>query len=321
MQHSFDTSTYPVAERPSRWRECLVRTFSFEVELEFSDPDRFAGRLATFNLGQVSLSLLGSAPLRYRRLVTHLADEGDEYYLISLPTGAPFHFSQRRRTAVCAPGSFTIERSGEPYELSYGEPNLLHVLKIPSRLMRRTISAPDRLCAVHFDAAHGAGALFSDYLTLLTRHLTALATGGATVAGNHVMELLAFAVEHAGKGCDSGENAVQSAHLLRIEDHVRRHLGDPALSPATLAAAAGISVRYLHRLFARSGRTVSGHIRELRLEACHEALVRDPTGITLGALAYRWGFSDQANFCRLFKARYGLTPGEARRAARAGRMK
>jgi len=315
MQRSFHTSLYPAAERLQRWHECLVRTFSFEVELEFSDTARFAGRLATFQLGQVSLSLLGSAPLRYRRLVTHLADEGDEYYLVSFPLSAPFRFCQRRRSAVCAPGSFTVERSGEPYELSYRETNLLHVLKIPSRVMRRTISAPDRLCAVHFDAARGAGALFSDYLTLLARHPEAI----AAIAGDHLMELLAFTVEHAGNGCDSMEKAVQSAHLLRVEHHVRRHLDDPTLSPATLAAAAGISVRYLHRLFQHSGRTVAGYIRELRLEACHEALVRDRTESTLGALAYRWGFSDQAHFCRLFKARYGLTPGEVRRAARTGR--
>ncbi|MFC6672241.1 helix-turn-helix domain-containing protein [Marinobacterium aestuariivivens] len=38
---------------------------------------------------------------------------------------------------------------------------------------------------------------------------------------------------------------------------------------------------------------------------------RDPAEI-----AYRWGFADQAQFCRAFKARFGCTAREARAAAR-----
>jgi AraC-like DNA-binding protein len=74
-------------------------------------------------------------------------------------------------------------------------------------------------------------------------------------------------------------------------------------------------VRYLHRLFKPTGRSVGDWIRELRLEACRESLSTGERALSLGELAYRWGFSDQAHFCRAFKARFGIPPGEARRRA------
>ena len=61
----------------------------------------------------------------------------------------------------------------------------------------------------------------------------------------------------------------------------------------------------------------AGFLRDLRLEACREALADPAETRTLAETAYRAGFSDQAQFSRLFKARYGATPKEYRMRARA----
>ena len=68
-----------------------------------------------------------------------------------------------------------------------------------------------------------------------------------------------------------------------------------------------------------SCRTVTEYVRELRLQACHEALVRGGPQVAVGTLCYEWGFSDQSHFTRMFKRRFGVAPGEARRLAVAGR--
>lgn len=100
----------------------------------------------------------------------------------------------------------------------------------------------------------------------------------------------------------------------RIHAFIDAHLGDPELTPAAVAAAHHISLRYLHKLFEPQSRTVAGFIRERRLERCRRDLA-DPglAYVPVRAIALRWGFPDPARLSRLFKDEYGVTPGEYRR--------
>lgn len=307
----FDTASQPEQQRQAYWNQCVSGAY-FPLELDYTGPQPLCASLELFDLGELSLSQLRSTPLRYRRQTRHLSACDEASFLLTLPLHSCFEFTQRGRSIRCAPGSFVLERSAEPYEFHYAQDNLLRVLKLPETTLRRHVAAPDRLCALAFDASQGAGALFVDYLELCVRRLGELHPGDEAHLGRQLMELLGLALERQAPG-ESGESAVSAAHLLRIERHIHRHLGDNDLSPASIAVACGISVRYLHRLFQGSGRSVQEWIRALRLQACHEALSSGPPNLPLGELAYRWGFADQAHFSRLFKQRFGVTPGEVRR--------
>lgn len=103
--------------------------------------------------------------------------------------------------------------------------------------------------------------------------------------------------------------------LLRdIKAYVENHLRDPGLSPASIAAAGHISLRYLHRLFQRDGLSVGAFLRERRLEHCRADL-SDPAQSQrrVCEIARRWGFHDPSVFNRTFKSAYGVTPGTYRR--------
>ncbi|MES4887427.1 AraC family transcriptional regulator [Streptomyces sp. NPDC096012] len=103
--------------------------------------------------------------------------------------------------------------------------------------------------------------------------------------------------------------------LLRgIKTYIEHHLHDFDLSPTSIAAANHISLRYLHRLFQRDGRTVAAFLRERRLEHCRADL-SDPAKAqrSVCEIARRWGFRDPAVFNRTFKSVYGVTPGAYRR--------
>lgn len=95
----------------------------------------------------------------------------------------------------------------------------------------------------------------------------------------------------------------------RIQRFIDDHLSDPALRPAEIAAAADISVRHLHRLFANSGSTLGDCIRARRLEQCRNDLanprLRDKT---ITDIAFCWGFSDSAHFSRSFRRQFGVCP-------------
>lgn len=103
--------------------------------------------------------------------------------------------------------------------------------------------------------------------------------------------------------------------MQKITDYIDANLGSSELSPGSIAAAHYISTRHLHTLFRPMGVTVSTWIRERRLERCRMDLL-DPllAERPVSALASRWGFVDAAHFSRVFKAAYGVSPTEARRA-------
>src|SRR6185436_496290 len=93
----------------------------------------------------------------------------------------------------------------------------------------------------------------------------------------------------------------------RIKQHVRDHLGDPALSVDAIAHALNCSRRLLYNAFAEEPDGVAGYILRRRLEACRRSFddrASDRRSITDIALSH--GFSNMAHFSRVFRAHLGL---------------
>jgi AraC-like DNA-binding protein len=101
---------------------------------------------------------------------------------------------------------------------------------------------------------------------------------------------------------------------------IEERLGDPELSPRSIAAAQFISVRYLHKLFETQQTSAADWIRQRRLERCARDLV-DPAlaGAPIGTIGARWGITNQAHLSRLFRARYGVSPSDYRANGSPGR--
>jgi AraC-like DNA-binding protein len=103
----------------------------------------------------------------------------------------------------------------------------------------------------------------------------------------------------------------------RVHAFIESHLGEPELTPAAVAAAHHISLRYLHKLFEPEPHGVAGLIRQRRLERCrHDLLDPAQADRPVAGIAAHWGFSSAAHFSRVFREAYGLPPAEFRRACR-----
>lgn len=118
----------------------------------------------------------------------------------------------------------------------------------------------------------------------------------------------AILVESAGN-----ENVLNGALFDRVISYIEQHFGDPELSPTRLASVHGISLRYLHLLFAQRGHAVSGWIRERRLEYCCQVLANAHPSLSVSEIAFRAGFKDSSHFSRAFRQRFGISPTEHRR--------
>jgi AraC-like DNA-binding protein len=191
------------------------------------------------------------------------------------------------------------------------------VLKIPSAVLRARISRPERLATLQFDASRSVGALFVDTLRLAAARIEEIDEPARTLAGKHLIDLLAVAIESDERVLAGHSSSVRNAHLHRCEHFIRARLDDARLTPQMVADGSGISLRYLHQIFEGEGITVSAYIRNQRLLMC-DAMLRDPNcRKSISEIAYQWGFGDQAQFSRNYRSRFGCTPSDVRAASRA----
>jgi AraC family transcriptional regulator, positive regulator of tynA and feaB len=98
----------------------------------------------------------------------------------------------------------------------------------------------------------------------------------------------------------------------RIRRVTEQRMEDPDFGPTELAAAVGISLRYLQKVFTAQRLTCSDYIYSVRLDHAARLLRRRAS---LGArqplaeIAYACGFRDYSHFARRFHRRFGCPPG------------
>lgn len=300
------------ALRAAHWDSVIADTY-FPLQLTFRDPSTFSGMLERRQMGQVSLSRLATEPMQYERRPNHITRAYEEEYLVSVPRFSPIDFKQLGREVRCDPGSFILERGDEPYRFSYATPNELLVLKVPKKALVEKIRNPDRFCARIIDARSGLPALFTAMMQQL-QVLSDTQGHAASVLGRQIIEVLALALDTSVGEEGNIKTAVRAGHLRRAEQIIRQNLANQNLSPDFVAEGCGISKRYLHELFSDTNKTVSQFIREERLIAARDA-IETSQSMAMAEIAYCFGFSDQAQFSRLFKSQFSITPSEWRRNA------
>lgn len=87
---------------------------------------------------------------------------------------------------------------------------------------------------------------------------------------------------------------------------------------ADLAAIAGVGVRVLQESFRQHvGMSPLTYLRRLRLDGVHAELSRaDPGQLSVGDVAYRWGFTHLGRFAGAYRERFGVSPSQTLRELR-----
>jgi AraC family transcriptional regulator, positive regulator of tynA and feaB len=147
-------------------------------------------------------------------------------------------------------------------------------------------------------------------MRLMAEHMHSASHAELAALYEACVSLLAAAESRLDAVATPGAQAAPDASLLRsILDYTNHNIADGALAPPGVALRFGISVRYLHKLFAGSGVTFGAYVAMRRLDHVRSELITasDPPP-SIAALARKWGFRDISTFNRAFRKRFGCAP-------------
>jgi AraC-like DNA-binding protein len=148
------------------------------------------------------------------------------------------------------------------------------MLIVPKSMLEPRLPARGRPVAVMLSGRSGVEALAASYFDALTRNWDNIPETAMGAVTDTLARLIGIA---CGAAAGAPPDAVRASRLVEAKRYIDRHLVDPDLSPASAAAALGISVRAVHLLFEPTGTGFARHVLHRRLEECRAALLRDAT--------------------------------------------
>ncbi|MER5436227.1 helix-turn-helix domain-containing protein [Streptomyces sp. NPDC002588] len=304
------------AERLECWRDTISRSLVPLEVLPRECPD-FHASLHAAQVGPVQMSVIAAEPHTIARTRRHIGSDAPDFFQLTLQLTGQGVLTQRDRQARVRPGELVVYDTRLPFTYDLDQRHSGLVLMFPRVMLQMTDRDLERVTATPVSCHDGIGQVVRPFLYGLARKVTHVESCGTPRFADNVVDLVGTLLAERADADRGARDDGPGPLIRRILVHMEQRLADPGLSPENIAAAHCISRRYLYKLLAEQGYTVSGWIREQRLARCRRDLA-DPAmdHLPVGAIGGRWGFPDPAHFSHIFKAAYGMSPREARAAWR-----
>jgi AraC family transcriptional regulator len=227
----------------------------------------------------------------------------------------PMHFHEHANVALTLEGWFRETVGAEPYEVSpasvifrpAGEKHSNRYGKSAARCLIIEVK-PERLATIRAvtqileRASYVEGRLVSDFAARILREFQMPDVIAPLAIEALVLEMLVHCARRPPKA--NG----RAPQWLRMAKEIAHERFSDSLSLSAVARLLGVHPAHLAKMFrSHYNCTLGDYIRGLRLDRAAGLLVRSEQ--SLSAIALSAGFYDQSHFARLFKLRFGVTPG------------
>jgi AraC family transcriptional activator of tynA and feaB len=304
------------SSKPSRmddpfgtWADDLAAAF---VQLE---PRRiadlpFRGAITKADADPIKVSRVTATRHSVLRLSSHIARSNDDLSFLNLQLRGMARYTQRGHEQICGPGDLAVVDTTEPFEIANGRDFELFCFTVPRKFLPPGYLDRPRLTLTATEIGRALSRTLAGYAELCLAAHVPDAVLSASAA--HVIDL----VRHApGVIAEEPAKRLNAPVLMSMMlDHIEHHSHEADLCAGALAQKFGCSERYVHKLFASTGRSVGEHVNERRIAECTRNLLIEPDR-TIAEIAFAAGFRDISHFNRLFKRINGTSPREFRRNA------
>jgi len=303
MHQSGDLSS-TVELNYEQWREAVRPDWGLYTP---DDPKVFVGRVRPWSIFGFNAADVGNNAVRCDRTQRDFRLDGVDHYYALFQIAGRSTIIQNDHAASLSAGDIIMIDSARPVTYHNDGNQQWFALQLPRRPLISHLGFEPR------DALRGctrapAGRLLHQFIREnLVDDSSMSATSG------YYMQLAVY--DLLGAIFAPLDPVFASLHndklFTRVCNIIRERFSDPALGPCEVAIEAGISLRYLQKLFTQRSTTCSEFIHSLRLEQAARLLRRRKSlslGQPVSEVAYACGFRDYTNFARKFRHRYGRPP-------------
>lgn len=309
-----DTSEAPAPDNAEFWAERVCASFH-PMQMTARSASDLSARMWGYRLADMRIYRVLAEGHTMSRTQRDIAAGDPESMHFNVLMRGGIKVAQQDRAVMLEPNDMLVyDTSRTAVFRADGAFDLL-AFQIPKTLLGSGLNMLARNTAIRIPGDRGLPRLVSRFLIEAASAVFdgAIAADDAGIQ-RHVLDLVNRLYVDMGASATPRQRPCSAAELLlQAQAQIETRLSDPTLSPAEVARACFISPRYLQKVFADEGLSVSDVIRSERLSRCQRDLV-DP-GMrrhTIKEIAVRWGFSDQAHFSRIFRERFGCSPREFR---------
>lgn len=240
-----------------------------------------------------------------------LALSDQPYICLSLYTAGRLDFIQDGSTWRIGRDDLLLWDGAKPSLFECLEPTRCELIWIPTALVERRIGPVADYLGQKASIKEGPARLLAYHARMLHKTVGGLPDGMRSSVLDASIDLIFSCFLPSSQKCVSTPRVTEL--LAEGKAEITRQIEWGELRPRDVAQALGISLRYLHKIFAASGTTFSAYVARERLERARGVLdnprLRQQT---LTDIAHRFGFYDLSHFSRSFSRRYGMSPGTYR---------
>lgn len=303
----FTTESYPVQQRPGAWQNILQR-HHLQPDV-CTDSVRMFGSLTTGCTPRgVELTRIASSPQKLERL----GDASDSVWLALHLAGEATLFDGDRTIEV-VPGDIVYGPARAAPGLIFHSNFRQFMVHMPERSLKARRPAVLSLKVGCLSGRSGMGRMFAGTLTALSESFDALGADELAPIELALSEFIASSLVSNDAHGTVSMNVSQAATMRRVRQHIENELSEPDLTLAAIARLERVSERLVQKLFAATGQTFSGYLRQRRLERCRADLANRLYGhLSITDICFRWGFNDAAHFSHAFRGQYNVSPRQYR---------
>lgn len=308
MRLQISTDDLPEQDRLEAWNAAVFNTLAITAQPMPDAAGPFRARFSARSSGPLlhcSFDSDGFRAMRQSREIAHRQWHG---YRIYREYSAGVHFRIAGQEVISATGDLLIADADALFEALPAERYSDESWLLPKALLQPHLPTRGELSVMRLSGRNGTDALAASYLDALTQNWDSIPETTMSPIADTLARLVGIA---CGAVADDQPDTVRTGRLVEAKRYIVWHLPDPDLSPATVAAALGISVRALHLLFEPTGTSFTRYVQQRRLEECRTALLRSSQRAVTD-IAFAWGFGSLSAFYRAFHAAFGMSPGDLR---------
>lgn len=218
-----------------------------------------------------------------------------------------------------AAGDILLSDSSIPFDINIDAHFDFVNISLSEAWIRQWLPAPVLLVGRKIEGHSGWGHALSAFLRSLAPARFDEYPIPMSFLGDHIGALLAFIAQDFITPPLKPPKR-DGAMFERIRDCMYQQSSNAQLSAPAVAAAVGLSLRSLHRCFARFDTTFGDTLMDMRC-AHARRMLESPIfrRLTVAEVGRRAGFSDASHFARTLHARLGFTPSQIRRQCGAPR--